>query len=170
MHCPKCGFDNLENATMCQDCGGVFIRTTPMRTSVRSITSTILGITGFSIFGIFVVTSTLGLIFESLALVAWILSLVFGSIAFIVWVVGLVLGMAAMNKIGKSGGTVKGRGLAITGIATSTTGMTFLLTVIGVMLFINSMTMRKNAVDVRQSAAVIVEDSNEPNNAAPQTD
>jgi hypothetical protein len=33
------------------------------------------------------------------------------------------------------------------------------------MLFINSMTMRKNAVDVRQSVAVIVEDNNEPNTA-----
>ncbi|HBG78810.1 MAG TPA: hypothetical protein DDW84_08230 [Phycisphaerales bacterium] len=169
MHCPKCGFDNLENATMCQECGGVFIRTTPTRTSGRAITSTILGITGFSIFGIFVVTSIFGLVFDSLVLVAWIISLVFGSIAFIVWMVGLILGMAAMNKIGKSGGTVKGKGFAITGIAASATGMTFLLTVVGVMLFINSMSLRKK-VEMRQPAAVVVEDNNEPNSPKPQED
>lgn len=165
MHCPKCGFDNLENATMCQECGGVFIRTTPTRTSGRSITSTILGITGFSIFGIFIVTSIFGLVFESLALVAWILSLVFGAIAFIVWVVSLVLGIAAMNKIGKSGGTVKGKGFAITGIATSATGMTFLLTLLGVMLFINSaatLSLHKK-MNSQQNTAVVAKDNNEPN-------
>lgn len=170
MHCPKCGFDNLENATMCQNCGGVFIRTTPTRTSGRAITSTILGITGFSIFSIFVVVSIFGLIFDSLVLIAWILSLVFGAIAFIVWIVGLILGIAATNKIGKSGGTVKGKGFAITGVATSATGMTFLLTVIGVMLFISSMSLRKRMETQQQPTSVVVEDNNEPNSPEPQED
>lgn len=171
MHCPKCGFDNLENATMCQECGGVFVRTVPMRTSGRSITSTILGITGFSIFGIFIVTSILGLVFETLALVAWILSLVFGAIAFIVWVVGLVLGIVAMSKVNKSGGTVKGKGFAITGIATSATGITFLLTLLGVMLFINSAaTLSLHKKINAQQTAVVVEDNNEPNSPVQQGD
>jgi uncharacterized protein (DUF983 family) len=164
MHCPKCGFDNLENATMCQECGGVFVRTVPTRTSGRSITSTILGITGFSIFGIFIVTSILGLVFESLALVAWILSLVFGIIALIVWIIGLILGMVAMNKINKSGGTVKGRGFAITGIATSATGVTFILTLLGVMLFLNSAaTLSLHKKMNAQQTAAVVQDNNEPN-------
>ncbi|MDD5135595.1 MAG: DUF4190 domain-containing protein [Phycisphaerae bacterium] len=140
MHCQKCGFDNLENATMCQQCGGVFVYSQPTRISGTAITSTILGISGFSMFGVFGITLILGLIFGILALVTWILSLVFGTLALITWILGLAFGMMALNKVGKSGGQIKGKGFAITGITTSASGLAVLLTVIGVIMFINSAT------------------------------
>jgi hypothetical protein len=138
MRCPKCGFDNLENATMCQQCGGVFVYSKPTRISGTAITSTILGISGFSMFGVCGITLILGLIFGILALVTWILSLVFGTLALITWILGLAFGMMALNKVGKSGGQIRGRGFAITGITTSASGLAVLLTVIGVLMFINS--------------------------------
>jgi hypothetical protein len=112
MYCQKCGSENLENAAICQSCGGVFVYSKPTKTSGMAITSMILGISGFSMLGVFGIT----------------------------WILGLVFGILALNKIGKASGAIKGRGLAITGIATSAAGLAFLLTVIGVWLFINSAT------------------------------
>ena len=110
MYCQKCGSENLENATMCQSCGGVFVFSKPARTSGMAVTSMILGISGFSMFGVFGIT----------------------------WIIGLVFGIIALNRMGKSGGQLKGKGFAITGIATSAAGLALLLTVIGILLFFNS--------------------------------
>jgi hypothetical protein len=110
MYCQKCGAENLENAAICQSCGGVFVYSQPVRTSGMAITSMILSISTFALLG------------------------VFG----IVWILGLVFGIVALNKINKSGGQIKGKGFAITGIAVSGAGLAFLLTVIGVLLFVNS--------------------------------
>jgi len=112
MYCQKCGTDNLENAAICQQCGGVFVYSQPTRTSGMAITSMILGISGFSMFGVFGIT----------------------------WIIGLVFGILALNKIGKSGGAVKGKGFAIAGIVTSAVGLALLLTIIGIWLFVNSAT------------------------------
>jgi hypothetical protein len=112
MYCQKCGTDNLENAAICQQCGGVFVYSQPTRTSGMAITSMILGISGFSMFGVFGIT----------------------------WIIGLVFGILALNKIGKSGGAVKGKGFAIAGIITSAVGLALLLTIIGIWLFVNSAT------------------------------
>ncbi len=138
MYCQKCGADNLENAALCQQCGGVFVYSKPTRTSGMALTSMILGITGFPMFGVFAVTVTLGLIFGVLALITWIISLVFGALALVTWIIGLVLGLMALGRVGKSGGQVKGKGLAITGVTTSATGLAVLLTVAGVLFFLNS--------------------------------
>lgn len=140
MYCQKCGADNLENAAICQQCGGVFVYSQPTRTSGMAITSMILGISGFPMFGVFCVTLTLGLIFGIMALVMWILSLVFGTLALIKWIVGLILGILSAGRVGKSGGQIKGRGFAITGITTSASGLTLLLVAAGVLLFLNSTT------------------------------
>ncbi len=113
MYCQKCGTDNLENATICQQCGGVFVYSQPTRTSGMAITSMILGISGFSMFGVFGIT----------------------------WIIGLIFGILALGKIGKSGGMVKGKGFAITGIITSAVGLALVLTVIGLFLFVHSATM-----------------------------
>ena len=113
MYCQKCGADNLENAAICQQCGGVFVYSQPTRTSGMAITSMILGISGFSMFGVFGIT----------------------------WIIGLVFGILALGKIGKSGGAVRGRGFAITGIITSAVGLALVLTIIGVFLFVHSATM-----------------------------
>ncbi len=112
MYCQKCGAENLENATICQQCGGVFVYSKPTRTSGMAITSMILGISGFSMFGVFGIT----------------------------WIIGLVFGILAINKIGKAGGQIKGKGFAITGIVTSAVGFALILTIIGVLLFVNSAT------------------------------
>ena len=112
MYCQKCGAENLENATMCQSCGGVFVYSQPTKTSGMAITSMILGISGFSMFGVFGIT----------------------------WIIGLVFGIIALNRVGKSSGQLKGKGFAITGIATSAAGLALLLTVIGILLFVNSAT------------------------------
>jgi hypothetical protein len=110
MYCQKCGAENLENAAICQSCGGVFVYSQPIKTSGMAITSMILSISTFSLLG------------------------VFG----IVWIIGLVFGIIALNRINKSGGQLRGKGFAITGIATSSAGLAVLLTLIGVIVFINS--------------------------------
>src|SRR4030042_2981814 len=110
MYCQKCGADNLENAAMCQSCGGVFVYSQPSKTSGMAITSMILGISGFSMLGVFGVT----------------------------WLIGLVLGIVALSRIGKSGGMLRGKGFAITGIATSAGGLAIVLTIIGVGVFVSS--------------------------------
>ncbi len=110
MYCQKCGAENLENAAICQSCGGVFVYSQPSKTSGMAITAMILGISGFSLLG------------------------VFG----IVWIISLVFGIIALNRINKSGGMLRGKGFAITGIVTSAVGLAIVLTIIGVGLFISS--------------------------------
>lgn len=112
MYCQKCGADNLENAAICQSCGGVFVYSKPIKTSGMAITSMILSISTFALLG------------------------VFG----IVWIIALVFGIISLNRINKSGGQLRGKGFAITGIATSSAGLAVLLTIIGVLLMINSAT------------------------------
>jgi aryl carrier-like protein len=110
MYCQKCGADNLENAAMCQSCGGIFVYSQPSKTSGMAITAMILGISGFSLLG------------------------VFG----IVWIISLIFGIIALNRINKSGGMLRGKGFAITGIITSAVGLAVVLTIIGVGLFVSS--------------------------------
>jgi len=164
MYCQKCGSENLENAAICQSCGGVFVYSKPTRTSGMAITSTILGITGFSMFGIFFVMLIVGLIFNVLAMVTWILSLVFGTLALITWILGLILGIMALSKVGKSSGQIRGKGFAVSGVSLSASGLALLLTIIGVLLFINSATMLSLHKKMQtQQTTVVVEDNNEPN-------
>ena len=110
MYCQKCGADNLENAGICQSCGGVFVYSKPIKTSGMAITSMILSVSCFPFLG------------------------VFG----IVWILWLVFGLIALNRINKSGGQLKGKGFAIAGIAVSSTGLAILLTLVGVLLIFNS--------------------------------
>jgi hypothetical protein len=72
----------------------------------------ILGISGFSMFGVFGIT----------------------------WIIGLVFGIIALSRVGKSSGQLKGKGFAIAGIVTSAIGLALVLTIIGVLLFVNSAT------------------------------
>jgi hypothetical protein len=147
MYCQKCGADNLENATICQSCGGVFVYSQPIKTSGMAITSMILSISCFPLLG------------------------VFG----IVWILGLVFGLIALNRINKSGGTLKGKGFAITGIAVSSAGLAVLLTLVGVLLIFNSVStisvhkkLRMQADNQQPEIAGIVQvvyTDGEPNNA-----
>jgi hypothetical protein len=110
MYCQKCGAENLENAAICQSCGGVFVYSQPIKTSGMAITSMILSVSCFPFLG------------------------VFG----IVWILGLVFGLIALNRINKSGGQLKGKGFAIAGIAVSSAGLAVLLTLVGIIMVYNS--------------------------------
>lgn len=110
MYCQKCGTENLGDAQVCAGCGGVFVYSKTARTSGMAITSMILGISGFSMFGVFGVT----------------------------WIIGLIFGIIALQKISKSGGRLKGKGWAITGIVTSGAGLALVLTILGVMMMFTS--------------------------------
>jgi hypothetical protein len=110
MYCQKCGAENLENARMCERCGGVFVFSKPARVSGLAVTSMILGISGFTVLGLFGIT----------------------------WIIGLVFGILSLGRINKSGGQLKGRGFAITGTTTSAAGLVILLTIITLWTFVTS--------------------------------
>lgn len=111
MYCQKCGAENLENAAICQSCGGVFVYSQPIKTSGMAITSMILSVSTFPlVFGVFGIVS----------------------------IIGLVFGLISLNRINKSGGQLRGKGFAITGIAVSSVGLAIILTIIGIMVFFSS--------------------------------
>lgn len=92
MYCPKCGTENPDNAQVCQSCN--------------------YGLTSSSTTAPAPATKTSGLAITSLVLgILSILFTVFTGIA------AIILGIVALSKIGKSAGHLKGKGLAITGIA-----------------------------------------------------
>ncbi len=126
MYCKKCGAENLGDAQVCQGCGGVFVYSETPRTSGMAITSMILGISGFSMFGVFGVT----------------------------WIIGLIFGIVALQKISKSGGRIKGKGWAITGVVTSASGLALVLTILGVWLVftsVNTAKLRKQITELKQA-------------------
>lgn len=92
MKCPKCGFENVEGANICKQCGCSLdageLCGTPSKTSGMALTSFIC------------------------ALLAPLTCMISG-------VVGLILGIVALVKINKNKDRLKGNGFAITGIALS---------------------------------------------------
>ncbi|MCD4830708.1 MAG: DUF4190 domain-containing protein [Anaerohalosphaeraceae bacterium] len=126
MYCQKCGTENLGDAQVCAGCGGVFVYSETARTSGMAITSMILGISGFSMFGVFGVT----------------------------WIIGLIFGIIALQKISKSGGRLKGKGWAITGIVTSGAGLALVLTIFGIwMIFtsVKTVSLREQVGEMRNT-------------------
>jgi prepilin-type processing-associated H-X9-DG protein len=93
MYCPKCGTLNPDNVQLCQSCSWVLSSTTTTtspvaKTSGLAITAFVLGILSLLIFTIF-----------------------------ITFLPAIIFGIVALVKIAKSGGKLKGKALAITGIA-----------------------------------------------------
>ena len=163
MYCEKCGAENLETATLCQNCGGVFVFSKPARTSGMAISSTILGISGITMFALMGIAWIIGLIFGFLAL--YISGVTMFCLMGIAWIISLVFGIISLNKINKSGGQIKGKGFAVTGIATSSSGLGLLLLTIGFVMFFTSaqaVSARKNFINMRNSGLIATADQGRP--------
>ena len=152
MYCEKCGAENLETATLCQNCGGIFVFSKPSRTSGMALASIILGISGITMFALMGIAWIIGLIFGILAL--HISGITMFGLMGIAWIISLVFGILSLNKINKSGGQIKGKGFAITGIVTSSSGLAVLLVIIGIVMFFTSaqtLSTRRKLVNIQES-------------------
>ena len=101
MCCPKCGAENLDDAKSCSSCGQVLTDTS------RSPKTTDAKTSGLAIAALFL----------------WIFSIpaffLTEVLAFSVDISAIILGIVALIKIKQSSGRLKGRGLALAGIAVS---------------------------------------------------
>ena len=152
MYCEKCGAENLETATICQNCGGVFVFSKPSRTSGMALASTILGISGITMFALMGIAWIIGLVFGILAM--HISGIVMFGLMGIAWIISLVFGILSLNRINKSSGQIKGKGFAVTGITTSSSGLAALLVIIGIVMFFTSaqtISTRRKLVNIQKS-------------------
>ena len=152
MYCEKCGAENLETATLCQNCGGIFVFSKPSRTSGMALASIILGISGITMFALMGIAWIIGLIFGILAL--HISGIIMFGLMGISWIISLVFGILSLNKINKSGGQIKGKGFAVTGITTSSSGLAALLVIIGVVMFFTSaqtLSTKRKLINIQES-------------------
>lgn len=101
MYCPKCGTENPDDAQLCQSCNWV-LTSTSQTPSAEAKTS--------------------GLAITSLVL--GILSIV---TSFLTAIPAIIFGIIALVKIKKSAGTLKGKGLAIAGIAVPAIMLAFMI-------------------------------------------
>ena len=101
MYCPKCGTENPDNAQLCSSCSWVLTNTSTQRPASDAKTS-----------GMAVTALVLGILSFFTFLLTAIPAIIFG-------IIGLV-------KIEKSGGQLKGRGLAIAGIAVPAVSLPFI--------------------------------------------
>lgn len=157
MYCEKCGAENLEGAALCQNCGGIFVFSKPSRTSGMALASTVLGISGITMFALMGIAWIIGLIFGILAL--HISGITMFGLMGIAWIISLVFGILSLNKINKSGGQIKGKGFAVTGIVTSSSGLAVLLVVIGVVMFFTSaqtISTRRKLINIQNSGLLTV--------------
>ena len=96
MYCPKCGTENPEGVLLCQSCSWVLTGTSTVALSPDAKTS-------------------------RLAITALVLMILSFFTFFLTAIPAIIFGIVALVKIEKSGGRLKGKGLAITGIAASAT-------------------------------------------------
>lgn len=92
MYCPKCGTENPDNVQLCRACSWVLTSISTVAPSPAAKTS-------------------------GLAIAALVLAVLSPFACFFTALPAIILGIIALVKIGKSSGQLKGRGLAITGIA-----------------------------------------------------
>ena len=163
MYCEKCGAENLEGAAMCQNCGGIFIFGKPSRTSGMALASTVLGISGITMFALMGIAWIIGLVFGILAL--HISGITMFGLMGIAWIISLVFGILSLNKINKSGGQIKGKGFAITGIVTSSSGLAVLLVIIGIVMFFTSaqtLSTRRKLISMQNSGLLTMPHQGSP--------
>ena len=154
MYCQKCGTENLGDAQVCAGCGGVFVHSKEARTSAMAVTSMVLGVSGFSVFGAAIIAWIMGLTLGIVILS--IIGLSMSGVSGVTWVIGLVFGIMALNKITKNSGKIKGRGWAATGIVTSSVGLGLVLTIFGIWMILTSVrtvTLREQVVDLKNIVA-----------------
>ena len=92
MYCQKCGTENPEGAQLCQSCNWVLAGTSTVALSPDAKTS-------------------------GLAITALVLMILSFFTFFLTAIPAIIFGIIALVKIEKSGGRLKGKGLAIAGIA-----------------------------------------------------
>jgi len=102
MYCPKCGTENPDDAQLCRSCNWVLTSTSTAAASPEAKTS-------------------------GLAIASFVLGVLSFCTFFTTGIVAIILGIVSLVKIGKSGGRLKGNGLAIAGIAVPAVSAFFML-------------------------------------------
>ncbi|MHC4684630.1 MAG: DUF4190 domain-containing protein, partial [Planctomycetota bacterium] len=92
MYCPKCGTENPDDAQLCRSCSWVLTSTSTTAPAPDAKTS-------------------------GLAITALVLGILSFFTFFITAIPAIIVGIVGLVKIEKSGGKLKGNGLAIAGIA-----------------------------------------------------
>ena len=109
MYCQKCGTENPEGAQLCQSCSWVLTGNPAIALSPDAKTS-------------------------GLAITALVLTILSLFTLFLTAIPAIIFGIIALVKIEKSGGRLKGRGLAIAGIAAPVVLIPFIALLMGIMM------------------------------------
>ncbi len=109
MYCPKCGVENLDNAQLCQSCSWVLTSISPAIPNQDAKTS-------------------------GLAITALILAILSFFTFFLTLIPAVIFGIVALVKIEKSKGRLKGKGLAITGIALPAASLPIIALMMGILM------------------------------------
>jgi len=109
MYCPKCGTENPDGAQLCQVCSWVLTSTSITAENPNAKTS-------------------------GLAIAALVLAILSPFACFFTALPAIILGIIALVKIGKSSGQLKGKGLAITGIALPPALLPFVALMMGILM------------------------------------
>jgi len=102
MFCPKCGVENQEDAKLCRSCSWVLISVGPTAPAPDAKTS-------------------------ALAVASLVLGILSFCTFFITAPLAIILGIVGLFKIEKSHGQLKGKGLAIAGIALPAVGLMLMM-------------------------------------------
>jgi len=102
MYCPKCGKENPDNVQLCSSCSWVLTSTSTVAVRPDAKTS-------------------------GLAIASFVLGILSFCTFFITAIPAIILGIVGLVKIGKSGGRLKGNGLAIAGIVVPAVSLFFVL-------------------------------------------
>ena len=109
MRCPKCGTENPDGAQLCRSCSAVLASTATQALSAGARTS-------------------------GLAIASLVLGLLSFFTCFVTAIPAIILGIVGLVKISKSGGQLKGNGLAIAGIALPVVLLPFIALLMGIMM------------------------------------
>ena len=126
MYCPKCETENPDDGKSCHSCGQDLTSISPSAPVAGAKTST-------------------------LAIVALVLGILSIALAFLTGIPAIICGIVALVKIKQSCGRLKGKGLAIAGIAIP--GVMSIIIVILIGLLVPALNMvRMSALEVKQKA------------------
>lgn len=109
MYCPKCGKENPDSAQLCGSCSWVLASISAVATNPDAETS-------------------------GLAITALVLAILSFLTFYLTMIPAIILGIVALVKIEKSAGRLKGKGLAIAGIAAPTAALPVFFLLLGIMM------------------------------------
>jgi len=102
MYCPKCGTENPDDAQLCRSCSWVLTSTSTVASNPDAKTS-------------------------GLAITSLVLGILSFCTFFLTMIPAIIFGIISLVKIEKSGGQLKGKGLAIAGIAVPSASLFFMV-------------------------------------------